>query len=488
MAMSAPTPSAVAFSRFGLGPDPTGGSPPAGDPRAQVEAQIGVSPSVGLDPHLQSVSESMKNWRAERNAAQERKRRAVAASRMADGTSGMDAGMEPAMSPQAPAKKPVPQPAMTPVAGGPARAPLWYRPSYELGSRVQRLLKVREGLPERLVLYWTDHFSVGVDKGSVMPLAGAFERVALRPNIYAPFRELLFQAVTHPAMLRYLDNDQSFGPNSPAGNGGKRGLNENLAREVLELHTLGVNGGYTQQDVQALAAVLSGWVIVSALDADNYGDTFFQEKRHEPGPKTILGKTYPDRGEGQLRLVLDDLARHPATARHVATRMCRSFVSEDPPPALVARMAETFQRTDGNLAEVTRTLVVSEESWTAPLVKLRPPIEFLYVVYRTLRVEPSKPTPDQATTAMGQPFFGAPSPKGWPDENNAWTTADGIKTRLDWARTMAARYQQDIDVRHLLDGPLAGVASDETRTAVLQAESQQQALALLIMSPELQRR
>jgi len=477
--MNSPTPLWVAFSRFGLGPDPSGGWTPA-DARARVEAQVGVPATAGLDPSLPSTREGMRRWRDDRNAAVARKAKVVEEQRMAQ----MKAGETPSVPPP---KLPPPDKDGKRSDGTPP-AQQWLRPGQELKLRLERSLAQPEALPERLTLFWSDHFTVGVDKGQIIPLVGAYEREALRPNIYAPFRELLFKAVTHPAMLLYLDNDQSFGPDSPLGQKGKRGLNENLGREILELHTLGVDGGYTQDDVRALAAVLSGWVMVTAVDADSYGDTLFHPPRHEPGPKTILGKTYPEAGADQLRQVLNDLARHPATARHVATRMCRSFISEDPPPALVARMADSFRRTDGNLAEVTRVMVTSDEAWSLPPRKVRPPIELLYVVSRLIGRVPDRPPADRAANAMGQPYFGAPSPKGWPDEDNAWATADGIKTRLDWARSVAAMAHQKTDVRQLVNDPLAGVIGDETRTAVLQAETQEQALTLLIMSPDLQRR
>ncbi|MFG1394666.1 DUF1800 domain-containing protein [Xanthobacter agilis] len=465
--MSTSNPWSVATARFGLGPDPSGAAP-TGDARAWVESQIGVSATAGLDPDLPPGAENARRWRIERNIKVARKKQLAEAARLTQ------AGLT--VPPVAPAAPGGPQPAR------------WMRPGEELRSRLQRTVTQKETLPERLTLFWADYFTVSVSKSTVLPLAGPFEREALRPFIFAPFRVLLGHAVTHPAMLFYLDNDQSMGPQSPAGRQKKRGLNENLAREILELHTLGSTGGYTQKDVTSFAAVLSGWSVMNNPAAETCGQSQFLRARHEPGAKVLLGKTYPDVGAEQLALVLDDLARHPATAQHVATRMCRAFICETPPPQLVARMAETFRRTDGDLAAVVRVMVRADEAWTVPPRKLRSPTELLHVVTRLLGAAPEPPAVAEALVAMGQPYFNAPSPKGWPDEDNAWTTADGIKTRLDWARGVGARFQHRVDARRLMEGPLHGLLSDETRTTVLQAESQEQALALLIMSPELQRR
>ncbi|MFG1477026.1 DUF1800 domain-containing protein [Xanthobacter sp. V4C-4] len=474
--MNSTNPLATAAARFGLGPDLSGDwSGP--DARARVEAQIGVSPATGLSDRLLSGQENVRRWRTLREAARQQKAQTEAANRA---MAGGGAEVAPAVAAPAPAAMAVME------NGAPVR---WIKSGDEFRVRVQRALAHKEALPERLVLFWSDYFTVAQSGKSVLaPLVGPFEREALRPHVFAPFRVLLSKVVTHPAMLIYLDNDRSFGPNSRTGLKGGHGLNENLAREILELHTLGSQGGYTQTDVTAFAAVLSGWSMVTNFKRDTYGACAFEPAHHEPGPKTVLGKTYPDVGGEQLQLVLDDLARHPATARHVSTRMCRAFLSEEPPPQLVARMAQAFQRTDGDLGEVVRVMVRSDEAWSLPPRKVRSPMELVYVVARLLNAVPNQPPVEQALAAMGQPYFSAPSPKGWPDEDNAWATADGIKTRLDWARSVAGAFHAAIDIRQIADGPLRGVLSDETRTTLLQAESQEQALTLLIMSPELQRR
>ncbi|WP_454918914.1 DUF1800 domain-containing protein [Xanthobacter sediminis] len=473
--MSTSHPSAIAAGRFGLGPRPSGDQP-GGDARERVEAEIGVSAMSGLDPRLPTGAENMRRWVVERNARKARSMQLAATAR----PTPADGAMVP--------PSPPPPPVAPAVAQDGALLPRWVRPGDELRARLRRTLVRQEALPERLTLFWADYFTVAATKGAIGPLVGPFEREALRPHVFAPFRVLLSQVVHHPAMLLYLDNDRSFGPNSRTGLAKNMGLNENLAREILELHTLGSTGGYTQQDVTTFAAVLSGWRMVVNPKTEACGQVVFDAARHEPGQRTILGKTYPDVGAEQLALVLDDLARHPSTARHVATRMCRSFISEAPPPPLVARMAEAFRRTDGDLGEVVRVMVRSDEAWSAPARKVRPPAELVYVVARLLNAVPNRPAVEAAVAAMGQPYFGATSPKGWPDEDNAWATADGIKTRLDWARSIAAQFHPHADVRQLMDGPLDGLVGDETRTAVLQAESQEQALTLLIMSPEMQRR
>lgn len=488
--MNTPNPATIAVMRFGLGPC-AAASMPTGNPRDWVESQIGGSALDGLDPALLPTPENVRNWALERQAKIAlRKARVEEARRKQSGADavGTAAASPATMTHDTPSMAAPHAAAMGTTAGSGGAVPRWTRPAQELDARLRRMLAREDALAERMTLFWADYFTVAGNQTPMQPLFCPFEREALRPHIFGPFRQMLIGAVTHPAMLVYLDNDSSVGPNSALGQLKKRGLNENLAREILELHTLGSDGGYTQADVTTFAAVLTGWVTNRRPDRPRIGETRFSIKQHEPGPKTLLGKTYPDLGEQQLMLVLNDLARHPSTARHVATRMCRTFIGETPPPALVARMADTFRRTDGDLAAVTRVLVRSDEAWALPARKLRPPLELIHVTARLLGAVPAPPVASGALLAMGQPYLGAPSPKGWPDEDNAWAIGDGIKTRLDWARAVAARFQGQTDVRQLMDGALGGHLSDETRTTVLQAESQEQALTLLIMSPELQRR
>ena len=223
----------------------------------------------------------------------------------------------------------------------------------EVRARVAEGVRTAAPFRERLVLFWSNHFTVSARRPELLGLAGAFEREAIRPNVTGSFLDLLRAVVRHPGMLVYLDNARSVGPGSPAGQRRDRGLNENLARELMELHTLGVDGGYTQADVTQLARILTGWSV------DEDGAFRFRELTHEPGPKVLLGRTYPEAGVDEGEAALAALARHPSTARHVATRLARHFAADDPPPALVGRLAARFLATDGDLPSVYRTLVES---------------------------------------------------------------------------------------------------------------------------------
>ncbi len=341
-------------------------------------------------------------------------------------------------------------------------------------------------LRERLSLFWMDHFTVS-SGGAVGFFIGLMDQEAIRPHMLGMFGDLLRSAVLHPAMLFYLDNRNSVGPGSALGvrSRGRRGLNENLGRELLELHTIGVDGGYGQADVVAMAKVLSGWSMEVANGAAGPRVGFFAD-RHEPGPQTVLGKTYAQEGPDQALAVLDDLARHPATARHVSRRMVRHFVGHGL-PGLEERVAGVFLRSGGDLDAVTRALVTDAEAWGAPR-KVRSPVELVFATARLLGGLPPQPQVLRALQTMGQPFWAAPSPKGWPAEDEAWAAPDSIKTRLDWASELTARLPATTDARALLEAALGAAASPETRRTVERAADGRQALSLLLLSPEFQRR
>jgi uncharacterized protein (DUF1800 family) len=303
------------------------------------------------------------------------------------------------------------------------------------------------------------------------------------------FEDMLFATSTHTAMLFYLDNRRSVGPNSTAGKRRGRGLNENLAREIMELHSLGVDGGYTQADVIALARILTGWSAEIDRPAPSTAARmgFFPEL-HEPGPQVVLGRRYADTGPDQLKAVLHDLAQHPNTARHVARRLVRHFIGDTAPAELAQTVAKVFQDSGGDLKAITGALLRSPAAAAAPPARVRPPIELLLGTARLLGRAPEPPRPMMALTAMGQPFRGAASPAGWPEEDDAWGAPDAIKTRLDWAIALAARQPAGLDARALLDQAFGAETSPELRRAVGRAADARQALVLLLMSPEYQRR
>jgi uncharacterized protein (DUF1800 family) len=288
-------------------------------------------------------------------------------------------------------------------------------------------------------------------------------------------------------MLRYLDNDRSAGPDSrlvgrlarARGDEARiTGLNENLAREVLELHTLGVDGGYSQADVTALAQVLTGW-----------RPGGFDAAWHQPGPKSMLGKTYRE-GPEALEAVLTDLSRHPSTARFVSLKLARHFVADDPPPALVETLAKTWRESDGDLAAVSAALVRAPEAWAAAPAKLKSPGEFVLSTARVLGLGASafERHADAGIAQLGQRPQAAPSPAGWPDRAAEWLGPEAVWKRVEWAHRVGDRLGGRLDARALADRSLGPWLADGTRREIERAADGAQALALLLLAPEFQRR
>lgn len=358
-------------------------------------------------------------------------------------------------------------------------------------ARFQRATLAEIGFVERLVTFWSNHFCVSAAKGgAVRILAGAFEREAIRPHVLGKFSDMLLAVESHPAMLLFLDNQQSLGPTSRAGINRKRGLNENLAREILELHTLGVGGGYTQQDVTSLARIITGWTFVGPDGRlGDPGSFAFNANAHEPGSHPLLGKSYLDTGLTQGQDALKDLARHRATAKFIATKLARHFVADDPPQALATRLAQRFSKTDGDLKAVTLELLDADEAWKAPLTKIRSPYDAVIATGRMLARVPEQPLRYLGNlNVLGQPLWSPAGPNGFADSNDVWASPEGMKLRLDLAAQIAARVGDVFEPRELIDVIAGDAASNETRLTIERAESRQQAMALLLMSPEFQRR
>lgn len=394
-----------------------------------------------------------------------------------------DSAMKPdSMQPTAPAApKPSPQPLN--VIQKTFRA--------EALARLQRAMMVDCGFTERLVVFWSNHFCISASKGELARMwAGAFEREAIRPHVLGRFADMLKAVEQHPAMLFFLDNQQSLGPDSRAGQNRKRGLNENLAREIMELHTLGVGGGYTQEDVTSLARIITGWTFAGRQGQLGAPGSFvFNANAHQPGPQRLLGKTYEATGLAQGEAALADIARHPSTANFIATKFVRHFVADDPPQAVVTRLRDVFIKTDGDLKALATALVDSDEAWKAPLTKMRSPYDFLVASGRLLARVPEDPGGYLGNlNLLGQPLWTPAGPNGFPDTAAAWAAPEGMKLRLDIASQMGARLGPNIDPLDLLEFAAADAGSTETRRTIERAESRQQALALLLMSPELQRR
>ena len=313
----------------------------------------------------------------------------------------------------------------------------------EAKARLDAALTAQIGFAERLAWFWSNHFCISADKGPLRAIVGAYEREAIRPHVAGRFADMLLAVESHPGMLIYLDNARSIGPESIAGRNRGKGLNENLAREILELHTLGVRTVYTQDDVTRFAAVITGWTVVPPREPGG-GVFVFNPRMHEPGAQTVLGRTFPDGEFDQGRAVLAMLARHPATAQHIAAKLVRHFVSDQPVPALADKLAKRFIATDGDLKQVAIALVTAPEAWNPAARKLKRPGEWIVASLRAAGVTPPEIGPVmQAQNMLGEPLWRPAAPKGFADEDAAWI--DGLAQRLDVSNQMARRVAGLVD-------------------------------------------
>jgi len=470
-----PRNAALALHRFGFGPKlgSTSGSIAAiaSDPQGALLAELEV-PKAGqiVNPNLATSGAAQRTgfefaYARQAQMVLERRRREAAQAENPGAGNAME---------DKPAEAAAQANAMTP----PRRNFL-----DEAGARINAAHNADIGFVERLVWFWSNHFCVA---GTYM--AGAYEREAIRPHVLGRFADMLQAAEGHPAMLDYLDNAQSIGPSSDEGIVRNRGLNENLAREILELHTLGVRTVYTQADVTNFAKVITGWTMLPTRDNPEHGGEFvFNPRMHEPGEQTLIGKTYAGGGVQQGRSVLADLARHPATAKHIATKLARHFIADEPPPALIERLTFRFFETEGDLKEVAKALVTAPEAWAAERAKIKRPSEW---VVATRRAAGRKNINTQGMVGqqrlLGEWLWQPSAPTGYSDDNAAWLS--GLKLRLQSANTFAQAVAGDVEPRELVDATLGPLATAETRQAVARAESKAQALTLLIMAPEFQRR
>ena len=372
-------------------------------------------------------------------------------------------------------------------------------------------------LVERLVAFWSNHLCVSLGaKVLVAPLAGSYEREAIRPHVLGRFEDMVLASARHPAMLVYLDAFQSIGPSSTASriasrNGNTRGLNENYARELLELHTLGVDGGYTQQDVRELARVLTGWTIdgltrrapargvfsgrnrpfrIRAAGEPSPGTavTFaFHQALHEPGRKVVLGAPYSEIGMEEGERAIRALCRHPSTATFIATKLVRHFVSDDPPSGCVERVARAFRSTEGDLKAVASTLIDAPEAWKPESRKFRTPQEWVVAVLRALNAPSAGEAVIAVLRQLRHPIWAPQAPKGFGDTMQDWADSDSLLNRAELARTIGRRFPaMPADPRELLDVVEAGSA-DPLRELVSDTSiSAAERLALVLASPAFQ--
>lgn len=484
---STPRDAVTAVRRFGLGPKPGDIARIASDPRGWVVSTL-ADPKVALiaDTKVLRPSPAVFMWNDDLRIEQVILR-----------TFGEGLAHPPKTLPAAPVAAGMQSHAIETIKPDPSKpkANLVAKArndilGEEAQARITRAATTDTPLIERLVAFWSNHFCISAAKGEVRALTGAYERECIRPHVLGRFADMLKAVEQHPAMLIYLDNVNSVGPNAFIAINQPRGLNENLAREILELHTLGVDGGYTQADVTTLAKVITGWTyghgdLVSDHD---YGRFVFAPYRHEPGEFEILGKTYAQPGVAAGEMLLADLARHPSTIRHICRKFARHFISDAPPPALVTRLEATFRDTDGDLGQLTRALVEAPEAWDAPPAKFLAPYDLGISLLRGFVPKAHPGEVFDACRALGQPIWTPPSPKGWPDGDESWMGPAAVRERLRIAEKAARAIDRAADPRLVLADLGGPVVSEYTRMAVQRAVTREQAFELMIMSPEFQKR
>jgi len=482
---------AVAANRFGLGARPGDLPVIAADPRGWLKAQLtpetAPPATIAALPSTAVALRAYAAWRETLNRpGRETQNRGVGTRQM--GLGAMDAGAF--------------------VEASYARA---FFPDYQtaVAARIRAATTTDRPYFERLVRFWGNHFTVSASKPAAIGLCPPFERDVCRAHAVGGFRDLLLASSKHPGMLIYLDNYLSIGPNSEAArNPGilpaqvrarLTGLNENYGREVLELHTLGVRSGYSQADVTNLAKIMTGWTVhlggglfdqSSPGGADASPEFRFAAAAHEPGPQTVLGKVYAEDGMAQGEAALSDIAAHPATATHIATKLVRHFVADDPPAAAVERIARVFRDTDGNLQAVSTALVDLPEAWTPAPAKMKPPEDFLVSAVRALNGPGMSGAQLVALLdRMGQRPYYAKDPSGWPDVEKDWVGPDALWKRIEWADAVGKAVGAALfDPAQIAEQALGPTLTPATERTIKQAETAGQGVALLLAAPEFQRR
>jgi len=440
-------PATHASVRFGLGPAPGELAVIGGDPRGWLAAQIGDPPP------LPSILDGVGNGNARTNELLEKRNE--------------DGGVIENFIRKKAAKDYL----------------------ADLGLHLSASIASERPFLERLALFWCNHFTVSVERPAVYGLVVPFAVEAIRPHIQGRFADLLIASTRHQAMLLYLDQAVSFGPNSKAGRWKGFGLNENLAREILELHTLGVHGGYTQEDVRQFALILTGWTLQRPKD-DEPGAFQFVEAGHEPGDKTLLGRRFPEDGMAEGLAALEFLATHRSTAQFIATKLARHFIADEPPPGAVERLAEVFAATGGDLPAVYAALIALQDGWQDPLAKLRTPQDLVIATLRALRATDKKALTGGigSLKVLGQLPFAAGSPARYPDRAEDWAGADQVLKRVDWAATAGERIARAVAPLDFLAVAQGGFAEADLRFLVENAPSRAEAVALVLASPTFQRR
>jgi uncharacterized protein (DUF1800 family) len=472
---------ALAVTRFGLGARPGEIEAVAADPRRWLEAQIRPGGAPNPAGRLFDSETRVGQLLDYNELARERRRD--------EGGDDAEARFEALRD---------------------SRRELTEQTGEEFLARAQLGATTADGFAERWALFWANLFTVSATKFQAAVLMGQYEREAIRPHVFGRFEDLAIAAEQHPAMLVYLDQAQSVGPGSVLGERREAGLNENLAREILELHTVGADGGYTQADVTEFARALTGWSIptprnlqaptgaggrrrqrarAEALAGEPGRNGFvWRAAMHEPGTRIVLGRRYSQTGLDQGEAILRDLARHPATARRLARKIAAHFVADQPPESLIARLEAAWTRSNGDLAVVARALVSAPEAWSPTADKIKTPYDFVISTHRALGISPPRVQPlNQALESMGQPAWRAPSPEGWPDTAADWVGPDAVVKRLNWSKAVADRVP-GYDPVAVAEGALGPRLGPTSYQAITRAESRSESLTLFLMSPEFQRR
>lgn len=342
---------------------------------------------------------------------------------------------------------------------------------------------------ERLVRFWTNHFTVSMRKPAVAPLVSAFEREAIRPNVTKRFYDMLLAVVRHPAMLIYFDNIRSVGPISKVGRATGRGLNDNMAREILELHTVGP-GAFTERDVREFSKMLSGWT-VGRLNSNRPGAFLFRNDWHQELPKRFLGRVIPQAGVLEAEAALDLLSRSEVTGRALARKMAQFFIADEPEPGLVSNLFNGYADGGGSCLTMAQALIQAQGAWAPVQTKVKTPEDLAISTVRALGRRPqSGQMLLRAMRLLGQPPYSAPSPAGWPQTASYWLSPQILIERLEWASSVAGRYGIPDDMEAIEFGfeILGPLFKPETYRRLQVSYSQTESLALLLSSPEFQRR
>jgi len=456
----------IATNRFGLGAKPSELKAASKNPKSWLISQLNVTPPVRFNsqlPHSSEISQKLNEYRLAKKANKKKSQQ------------------NPMLDQQ------------SPMLTKQKKENNYNRKILrQLSSdALVQSITSDNSLNWRLFDFFSNHFSVSSSGPVMAALSPTLEREAIAPNLLGQFEQMLIAVEKHPAMLIYLNNEKSIGPNSRMGKNSRknnkgRGLNENLAREILELHTLGVAGGYQQKDVLELAKAITGWS-VARPGKDKDSGFKFRSYGHEPGDRRILGKSYKNNGVKQGEQMLIDLARHPSTATYICSKLAQHFICDKPPQSLIDKLTARWHVSQGNIKAVMIELIQATESWHEQSQKFKTPREY---VVSTLRMLGIKKFENKyllgSLQALGQMPFNAGSPAGYSDQQHDWDGSSALMAKIEWSSMVASR--KKVNVEKVMKYSFADTLTDSSYRSIIRAESQSQALTLLLMSPEFLRR